>query len=111
MNDMSFFPQQHYNKLIHDTYIDIQEESIFVSFGNRILHEHFFNSTNSLGKIYTDLINNLYSEHKHYAKYFWLKKYFLNCLKEFRETVQEPNMEEELKLNTIESWIDLFKSA
>ncbi|MEM9298141.1 MAG: hypothetical protein AAGA64_07100 [Bacteroidota bacterium] len=37
-----------------------------------------------MGKIYSDLNENLYSGQVHYEKYHWLKKYFIDVLRDFK---------------------------
>ncbi len=113
LNGNHSFEESNDNKLIHDTYIKISEESIFVSFANRLLYEHFYSKKHSLTNIFKDLVNNLYSEQKHYTKYLWIKNYFINSLMEYEASL----IEEKSQFNTgyglevVKKWIEKFNCA
>jgi len=113
LNGSAYNLEEHNDKLIHDNYTTIQEDSIFVSFMNRVLYEHYNSDKHSLANIYKDLIENLYSEQKHYSKYLWLKKYFLNTLLEYKETLNymKSQFNNDMGLKEIEIMIEKFESA
>ncbi len=97
-------------KLINDRYNYISEESIFVAFGNRFLFEYFYEQTQSLQKVYEYLLSNLYSEHKNYPKYLWLKKYFVNCLSEYysADIKEKKKRKSGIDDDTIGEWLGKF---
>ena len=80
-NERSWNPDKRQIPLIYDYEMDIEKnltnDAIFVSFAEKIFVDH----KNHLDLIYNHLKNEMYSGQQNYAKYLWLKSYFLTTTK------------------------------
>jgi len=56
----------------------IPADGLFVDYANKIITEE--KVVRSLAKLYELIVDNLYNDQKLFAKYTWLKEYFLECL-------------------------------
>jgi hypothetical protein len=56
----------------------ISADGTFVDYANKIITKD--GVSNSLAVLYETILDNLYSEQRLFAKYTWLKDYFLECL-------------------------------
>ncbi|HXD94673.1 MAG TPA: hypothetical protein VNX01_15815 [Bacteroidia bacterium] len=77
------------SKKVHDYDFDkhkryTQDDAIFICYANlAIVHALKRLGNKDLEQTYHCVKHGLYGEQKHYHKYLWLRKYFLECLEEF----------------------------
>jgi hypothetical protein len=112
------FYKHHPNKLIHDYGQHIvrgdgarltSDDAIFVSYAHKIVVDTISGITvqgnTPLNIVYNNLKTNLYGTQKHYHKYLWVKKYFMETLREWSSQLASDNIypdESSLaRLNTI----------
>lgn len=70
-------------KLIHTWGTYIENDAYFVSYGHRIVLDSI--SEGSLEDIYNLIFKNLYSSPKNYDKYLWVKRYFMDVLRDLKD--------------------------
>lgn len=68
-------------KLIHSWQTLTESDALFVAYAHEILLDAISNRTIHL--VYNRIKSNLYSEHRHYQKFLWVKNYFNEVLYDF----------------------------
>lgn len=77
-----------------------QDDAIFLCYANAVIIKSFkTDGTTTLVDTYRHIKVGLYGEQKHYHKYLWLKKYFLECLEEI-DLYADNNFPHKSALNT-----------
>lgn len=76
------------------------DDAIFICSANRNIIMDLINQAQTLESIYLNIRKNLYSEQKHYSKYLWLKKYYLDSLIEMRTIFKDIKPDMTMKLET-----------
>jgi hypothetical protein len=85
----------------------ISDDSLFVDYAARIVTSE---KLNGLANVYATIMKNIYSEQKLYAKYMWLRDYFLERLKQ-TQAVLNSNATSQTTghKKRIAEWIQKFK--
>jgi hypothetical protein len=87
----------------------INDDGIFIDYANKIIKES--EVTGNLERTYDMIRENLYSDQRLYAKYVWLRDYFVECLKlsyAIHQKNQVKPIENEQIINTLFDWKTKF---
>jgi len=87
----------------HSDSISIPNDSIFLDYAYTIRAEDG-KISKIISKVYANIKKNLYSEQKLYAKYNWLRNYYLECIKR-----SIPIVEERVTKKVLQAWLTKFE--
>jgi len=87
----------------HNSYTSIANDAIFVDYAYA-LSEQNIRISPIITKVYANIKKNFYSDQKHYAKYNWLRNYYLGCLNQSMQLTSDKS-----RINVLKGWVKKFE--
>ena len=87
----------------HNPYTAIENDAIFIDYAYALKEEDTKISP-LIGTVYNNIKKNLYSDQKFYAKYNWLRNYYLGCITQSLQLTADKS-----RLNVLNSWIRKYE--
>ncbi len=77
------------------------DDAIFICYASALIISSIQENNLAINNIFLNIKKNLYGEQKHYHKYLWLKKYFLECMEELNSNIEDKSSSKVLIIKLI----------
>ncbi|RZJ47996.1 MAG: hypothetical protein EOO44_21690 [Flavobacterium sp.] len=87
----------------HNISTNIANDAIFIDYAYALTEEDT-KISRTISTVYNNVKKNLYSDQKFYAKYNWLRNYYVGCIKESLQLTADKS-----RINVLKDWIRKFE--